>query len=291
MPSSQAAYSKLCSRSRLQSSPGAQRATMKEMNHLQKFIAFLIGSMGSGDIQLKRAKPNVVLFLRKSKSGSTQTVEPMTYQAQQDAIKSFCKMKFKHYRVVATIKSRESGVALHRPILQRAIALCFKEQAALMLAKVDRLARLISIFDAMLLANIPMFFAEFPTMDLRKVTLAERSAIMRAALESHLEGLRVSERIATVMPIVKRKGKKMGGRAHDKGSKKRKANALAEAKRVKPKILKYMRKDKFWSAPKVATNLNDSGVTTDNGKQFTPRVVKSHMMKLKLFKAGGNPNR
>jgi DNA invertase Pin-like site-specific DNA recombinase len=93
------------------------------------------------------------------------------------------------------------------------------------------------------MAKIPIFFAEFPTLHLENATLAERSSILRAALESHIEGQRISERISAVMPMVRKRKKLMGGRAHSKGSQTKKAMANAEALQIKKTITKFMKED------------------------------------------------
>lgn len=72
--------------------------------------------------------------------------------------------------------------------------------------------------------------------------------MLRAALESHFEGLRISERTEAIMPIVRQRRKKIGGQAHSVGSKANKASAQQEAMSIKKEAVQYMRKEKEWSA-------------------------------------------
>ena len=86
-----------------------------------------------------------------------------------------------------------------------------------------------------------------------------------------------------VMPLVKRKRKLMGGKAHSAGSKKRHDNARKEAEMMKPYAKKFMRENKKWSAPKMSDWLNQQGLARLGGKAFTPRVVKLHLQRLDFW--------
>ena len=170
----------------------------------------------------------------------------MTFDAQSSMCDKFAKNKFGKVKIVSVIKSRESGVTLNRPHLLQAVRACCTKDAILVTSKVDRLARNITVFTSLLMLDLPIWFAEYPTLDMRKGTLAERSAVIRQALEGHLEGLRISERTRAVMPLVKKAGKKVGGQAHSKGSKKNKKLAQEEALRIKNDLLKYMKQNPQW---------------------------------------------
>ena len=78
-----------------------------------------------------------------------------------------------------------------------------------MVAKVDRLARHVIVFYSLLTLGLPIYLAEYPTLNMVTGTLAQRSAVMRSALEGHLEGLRISERTKAVMPLVRKRKKKL----------------------------------------------------------------------------------
>ena len=125
----------------------------------------------------------------------------------------------------------------------------------MLLPKVDRVARNMMLFGVIMHMNIPVEFAEYPSIDFRNGTIGEKSAIWRAAMEAFLEGLRISDRTHAVMPKLKRKKVKMGGGAHSKGSQKNCDLANAEAKGIKKHILKAMKDDKKWSAPRIAKAL------------------------------------
>ena len=168
---------------------------MSDLEQLSKFVVFLKTLMKKGSFKLHGESTKIVLFLRKSKSGSTIAQSPMSLKVQQTMCLAFCQHKFAKFHVIDTVNSNESGVTMNRPCLQQAITKCHQHGAALVVAKVDRLARNIAIFSTLALSAVPIFFAEFPTLDLRDGTGAEKAAMFRAALESHLEGLRIQDRV------------------------------------------------------------------------------------------------
>ena len=96
--------------------------------------------------------------------------------------------------------SKESGMTLQRPELFRTIRICKSKHALLLVPKVDRLARNVWVIMSMLEAGIPIRFAEYPSIDYHAGTTGEKSAILRAAMEAYLEGMRISDRTKAVMP-------------------------------------------------------------------------------------------
>jgi DNA invertase Pin-like site-specific DNA recombinase len=139
--------------------------------------------------------------LRKSKSG-TRAQNPTTYEAQTEPCENALKNRYKKYKVIETIKSNESGVPLHRSHLLRAVKICNEQGSILSVAKVNRMAQKISIYTTLAMTELHMVFAEYPTIDIKLGSLAEKSAVIRSALEAHLEGLRISDRTKAVMPLV-----------------------------------------------------------------------------------------
>ena len=62
-----------------------------------------------------------------------------------------------------------------------------------------------------------------------------------------------------------------------------KALADAEAKRLKPDILKVKRKDPEWSAPSMAIALNKAGLKTWKEKPFKATHIRRHMQRLGIW--------
>ena len=75
----------------------------------------------------------------------------------------------------------------------------------------------------------------------------------------------------------------MGGRAHSKGSEKVHANVMAESRKVKKHMLKYIKKGKNWSAPKIAAYLDKMNILTWQHTKFSARRVRGHMERLGLL--------
>ena len=203
------AFARLCSASRI----GRESlfTNMAFLANLMKFVTTLRSDMDEAySLPGKGAVP-VIKFLRKSKS-NTGSNSTLSYEGQDQLCKDFLRDHMKKHKMVATIQSNESGMTLQRPDLFRTKRLCN------LVPKVDRLARNIWVMTTILEAGIPICFTEFPTIDFHTGTTAEKSAILRAGMEAYLEGLRISDRTKAVMPVLKKRNVKMGGRCHKKGS-------------------------------------------------------------------------
>jgi len=254
------------------------------MNPFQQFVKLImsIEALNFDDYKPNDRNMKVVKFLRKSKNGTPGGLKAMTYEAQSKLCDDFLNQRFKKWEVVATVKSVERGTALTRPTLMHALEMCVQHGAVLLIGKVNRLARNISVFSSLMLTPLVMFFAELPFFDPRTASRLERSSLYRASLEAHLEGLRISERTLAVMPIVRHRKKKMGGSAHKAGSMANRKNAMNEAKRIKDKLVDYKKRHPDCSAPQIAAFLASKNIKTDQGTKFTDRRVRAHMKRLKI---------
>ena len=152
----------------------------------------------------------VVMLLRKSKANNGRDTS-LSLEAQKQLVATFLKTYYQKHSVVAIIESKESGMTQRRPDLFRALRICAKEGAVLAVAKVDRLARNIMLFMSLLQMKIPIAFAEYPTINFKSCTGGEKKAILRAAMEGYIEGMSISERTRSVMPLLKKGKTKMGG--------------------------------------------------------------------------------
>ena len=137
---------------------------MADLDCLMTFISNIKELKDNAEGQKSKSKSKrktrVVKLLRKSKGGNRQQ-EPMSFDAQNSVCDNFIRKQFGKVKIVSVIKSRESGVALRRPHLIQAARICVKEDAILVVAKVDRLARNIVLFMTLLLSGIRIYFTEY----------------------------------------------------------------------------------------------------------------------------------
>ena len=107
---------------------------------------------------------------------------------------------------------------------------------------IDRLSRNLTIFLTLLTKPLTMFSASLPHLDLRKCSVDQKCGLFHAALDAHLEGLRIGARSKAVMPDIQKAMKLMGGQAHDAGPMSRRKAAVAEAMLLKSKFTGYVKK-------------------------------------------------
>jgi len=80
-------------------------------------------------------------------------------EAQQEIIQNFLHDKIP----IAEFVEVESGRKSNRPKLKEALALCRKESAILIVAKLDRLARSVSFLSNLLESDVEIVILRFPT--------------------------------------------------------------------------------------------------------------------------------
>lgn len=122
--------------------------------------------------------------------------------------------------LIAEITEVESGKKAKRPELLRAIELCRKSGATLLIAKLDRLARNVAFF-----ANLMESGVRFVAVDMPN---ADRFMLHVYAAMAEEEGRRISERTRAALASAKARGVKLGTNGKVLAEKRREeANARA----------------------------------------------------------------
>lgn len=163
----------------------------------------------------------------------------------------------------------ESGKRKDRPELLKALAYCSKHGATLVVAKLDRLARNVAFVSALMDSGVDFICADFPT--------ANRLTIHILAAVAEHEAKMISDRTKAGLAAVKARGIKLGTSMDaDKASKGREsqsATASRNAANVKPTILALQ--SSGMSLLAISRHLNNMGVATPRGKQWTAQAVKN----------------
>jgi DNA invertase Pin-like site-specific DNA recombinase len=166
-----------------------------------------------------------------------------------------------------------SGAQNDRPELAKAIALAKKENAQLLVAKLDRLSRKVSFISNLVEdKHIQLKVATMPQADNFQLH------IYAALAEQEREF--ISTRTKAGLAAAKVKGVKLGG-LRDK------TNARNIAKRQAADIFA----NKIWTAiepmnqtgmnlSQIALNLNRLGIKTSTGKNFAPQSVKNIILRM-----------
>jgi DNA invertase Pin-like site-specific DNA recombinase len=212
--------------------------------------------------------PPVVGYIRVSTK--RQGRSGLGLEAQQEALDAY---RREHGgRVLATYREIETGKAADRPELARAIAHAKRSGAALVVAKLDRLARNAAFLLTLQASGLPMVFLDLPG--------ANEFTVGVMALVAQHEAKLISERTKAALAAYKRRGGLLGGtrpecRNLTQAGRKRGANAAgAAAARMANEayvdLLPTLKEWKAggWSQQAIADELNRQGHTTRRGKPW-----------------------
>jgi len=177
------------------------------------------------------------------------------------------------YEVIAEFTEIQSGMDIERPKLTEAIALAKKNNAELLVAKLDRLSRRVS-FIATLMDDkkLRIRIASMPNADNFQLH------IYAALAEQEREF--ISIRTKAALAEAKADGKTLGG-LRDKTNQRNKAvqaNAKARAEKVAGLIIPM--RDQGKTLREIAGALNTSGVGTARGGQWQASQVKRVLERL-----------
>lgn len=194
-------------------------------------------------------------------------------QAQTETVRNFVNRK--GGEIIEEVYEVESGgkTDRERPELARALALCKKQSATLVVAKLDRLSRNASFLLSLQSANV-----DFVCCDCENV---DRFTVGILALVAQRERELISERTKAALAAVKRRGVKLGTKTPARqvelmveASRKAKADFL---KTVRP-IVEEIRATGVSTLQEIADCLNRRGIATRMGKgTWHPSTVRSVM--------------
>lgn len=162
----------------------------------------------------------------------------------------------------------QSGRDDSRIELQKALALAKRENAKLIIARLDRFSRRVSFIANILEQGIGLVCAEMPNA-------TDFQLHIFAALAQEERRL-ISERTKAALAEAKRRGRILGANGRNLAAKNRKAaDEFAASLRTKLDAGLMGR-----SYSEIARQLNDAGVTTVTGRKFYPQTVKNYLRRL-----------
>jgi len=208
-----------------------------------------------------------VIYLRVSTD--KQGEKGLGIEAQRSAVKAY--IKNKGGKVVKEVVEVESGRNPERKQLTEALRQCQMRKAILLIAKLDRLARNVRFLENLKASGVRFVAADLPEADETHTQMlsvfAEHearavSARTKAALANSRKQL---GRINTPIEELREMGLK-GGAVRGENMR---ANADAFAKMFLPELAKHKGK----SAQEIARLLNNDGLKTARGKDWTATQV------------------
>lgn len=210
------------------------------------------------------AKGRFVSYLRVSTD--RQGRSGLGLEAQRAAVDAY--LNGGAWKLVAEFVEVESGRRADRPELANALALCRAHRAALVVAKVDRLARSQSFLSRILEAGVDVRFCDLPQIEGPTGRFLLQSMMSVAELEAGM----ISARTKAALAASKARGKKLGGfrgragtaadTARARTARSLKADTQAEA--LAP-IIARIDATGAVSLRTVAATLNAEGIPTPRG--------------------------
>jgi DNA invertase Pin-like site-specific DNA recombinase len=201
--------------------------------------------------------PRFVSYVRVSTE--RQGKSGLGLEAQQAAVISY--VDGQRGQLVQEFREIESGKKDDRPQLAAALAACRKHKAALVIAKLDRLARRVSFISALMDGDV-----DFVACDFRQ---ANRLTLHILAAVAEHEREMISQRTRAALQAARSRGVKLGNPTSAReclaqARAARAAQALRRAENLRPVIDQIMRSGAM-SLRVVAAALTARGIRTSRG--------------------------
>jgi DNA invertase Pin-like site-specific DNA recombinase len=187
-------------------------------------------------------------------------------KAQQESVHRFVR----HGEIIEELTEIETGTnKRHRPVLDRAIEICRKHNAVLVIAKLDRLARNVAFVSSLMESKVPFKAVDMPEAN-------ELTIHIMAAIAQH-EAKVISTRIKEAL---KHSEKKLGCPENLTHEARRKGLQLINQRhKQNPNSLRaraYINSMPYreLSLTEIARKLNENHFETARGKRFTATQVK-----------------
>lgn len=197
--------------------------------------------------------------------------------AQREAVRRYLGSDYPPLR---EFKEVESGKRADRPELRKAVEFAKLHKAALVVAKVDRLARNVAFLETILGSGVEVVFCDLPQVQ----GAMGRFIIQQMAAVAQLEAGLVSERTKAALAAAKAHGVKLGGFRGVKvnpalGTEARQQAAQAQAQSLAPTIAE-LRAEGAQSLAALAAGLNARRIPAPRGGAWQPMSVSRVLARL-----------
>lgn len=165
------------------------------------------------------------------------------------------------WQIVGEFVEVESGRKGDRPGLRDALALCKKEKATLIVAKLDRLSRSVYLIAGLMESKVPFIVCDLPEAN-------ELTLHIMAAFAQH-EARRIGERTRDALAAAKRRGQKLGSPDPSKGAalgrETQRRKAAEFSRRIIPIVQDIQTRGGATTLRGIAGALSARGVATSTG--------------------------
>ena len=168
-------------------------------------------------------------------------------------------------QIIAEFCDVQSGRNDDRTELHKALALAKRENAKLIIARLDRFSRRVSFIAQVMEQGIGLVCAEMPNA-------SDFQLHIFAALAQEERRL-ISERTKAALAEAKRRGKILGANGKHLAAKNREAANDFASQLIAKIDVGLMRR----SYSEIAASLNKQGIATVTGRKFYPQTVKNYL--------------
>lgn len=211
---------------------------------------------------------NYVIYYRVSTK--KQGLSGLGLEAQKTIVENYIKENV----VIAEFTEIETGKSANRPQLNKALECCKINNATLLVAKLDRLARNLHFVTSLQAANIDFLCCDMPT--------ANRLTIHIIAAIAENEAQLISQRTKQALAEKKKQGIKLGNPQNNgltleniaKGRSIRSNNALSNEANKKAGTLVLMMRNNGSKWSEIVSQLNQNGFRTRRNCLFDITAVK-----------------
>ncbi|HEY3855669.1 MAG TPA: recombinase family protein [Verrucomicrobiae bacterium] len=215
-------------------------------------------------------------------STTKQGINGLGMDAQRDAVARF--LNGGDWKLIAEFAEVESGKHNNRQEMEKAIALCRKEGATLLIAKLDRLTR-----NAAFLLNLRDSGVDFIATDMPH---ADKFTVGIMALVAEKERDMISQRTRDGLAAARRRGTKLGNPRPDQALAVARIASLARAdayaKALVP-VVQEIRAAHVTKLRNIAQCLNARGFKTPNSRVFKAQSVKNLLDRIAVTAAPQKP--
>jgi DNA invertase Pin-like site-specific DNA recombinase len=194
-------------------------------------------------------------------------------EAQQKAVLDY--LNGGEWELIAEFTEVESGKKCDRPELEKALTLCKRQHATLIIAKLDRLARNVHFISGLMERGVKFCAVEFPDADPLMLHI-------HAAMGEH-ERRMISARTKAGLERAKARGIKLGTHGAVL-ARENAAKAREQAKQLRP-VIREIRKDGKESVREIMVELNRRGIKTARNGVWHPHTVNILLHRIDSIKA------
>jgi DNA invertase Pin-like site-specific DNA recombinase len=190
-------------------------------------------------------------------------------EAQQEAVRSY--LNGGDWELVGEFVETESGRKNARPELDRALALCRKRKAKLVIAKLDRLSRNLAFIARLMDAGVEFIAVDNPHAN--KLTIHILAAVAQHEREM------IAERTRAALQAAKARGTRLGWHGAEQLAPAYQAEAVERAQALAP-VVAEIRAAGASSLRAIAAGLNARNIPTPGGGQWSAQQVKRVLARL-----------